>query len=371
MFDRSDLRAAVEAGALTPDAAARFEAFLKTRSDPDRMLDPENLRFLTNFNDVFLTIGLVILISGVGAASGMLLQGLANGALGVVVTIAPVLVVAWLLAEYFAGRRRLLLPSMALSVAICLCTAIVGSALLTPNAENAFERDWEDALASIGYAGLGAAALAALAVHLRFRLAFALGLFAIACAGIAYTALAQMGQGGAVIGGLASFVIGVATLLAAIWFDTRDPSRSSVNSDRAFWLHTAAAPQIMLGVGMLVNHDGFGEMGTSDALVMLAILLVFGLLSLGLNRRSLIVSGLITFIAVIGTLVSQIGADGASAFMLTALLVGGVIVLLGGGWRTARRMLLGVMPKGGVIGRIFPPEPELNRVEFSSVQPPA
>jgi hypothetical protein len=371
MFDRSDLRAAVEAGALTPDAATRFEAFLKTRSDPDRMLDPENLRFLTNFNDVFLTIGLVILISGVGAASGMIFGSQVTSPAGAILIVGPVLAISWLLAEYFAGRRRLLLPSMALSVAICLSAAVIGSALLTPNGDKPFDRDWGDSLASVGYAGLGAAAVAALAVHLRFRLAFALGLFALALAGIAYAALAHMGQGGAVIGGVAALVIGLATLVAAIWFDIRDPGRASVNSDRAFWLHTAAAPQIMLGVGTLVNGNGFGDMGASDALVMLAILLVFGVLSLGLNRRSLIVSGLITFIAVIGTLVSQIGADGASAFMLTALVVGGVIVLLGGGWRTARRMLLGVLPKGGIFGRIFPPEPDLVRPELNPVQPPA
>ncbi len=52
MFDRTDLRAAVEAGAISDEAAKRLEGFLKARNDPERMLDPENLRFLSNFNDV-------------------------------------------------------------------------------------------------------------------------------------------------------------------------------------------------------------------------------------------------------------------------------------------------------------------------------
>ena len=71
MFDRPDIRAAVEAGAISDEGAKRFEAFLKARNDPERMLDPENLRFLTNFNDVFLTIGIVVLMTGLGFLSAI------------------------------------------------------------------------------------------------------------------------------------------------------------------------------------------------------------------------------------------------------------------------------------------------------------
>ena len=71
MFDRTDIRAAVEAGAISDDAAKRLEAFLKARNDPERMLDPENLRFLSNFNDVFLTIGIVVLMTGLGFLSAI------------------------------------------------------------------------------------------------------------------------------------------------------------------------------------------------------------------------------------------------------------------------------------------------------------
>ena len=71
MFDRTDIRAAIEAGAISDEGAKRFEAFLKARNDPERMLDPENLRFLSNFNDVFLTIGIVVLMVGLSALSGV------------------------------------------------------------------------------------------------------------------------------------------------------------------------------------------------------------------------------------------------------------------------------------------------------------
>ena len=35
MFDKSDIRAAVEGGAISADQATRFEAFLKARNDPE------------------------------------------------------------------------------------------------------------------------------------------------------------------------------------------------------------------------------------------------------------------------------------------------------------------------------------------------
>ena len=71
MFDKTDIRAAIEAGAISDEGAKRFEAFLKARNDPDRMLDAENLRFLSNFNDVFLTIGIVVLMTGLGFLSAI------------------------------------------------------------------------------------------------------------------------------------------------------------------------------------------------------------------------------------------------------------------------------------------------------------
>ena len=59
MFDRSDIRAAEEAGILTRDQASRLEAFLIARSDPAVNAaagQPENLCFLNNFNDIISNI---------------------------------------------------------------------------------------------------------------------------------------------------------------------------------------------------------------------------------------------------------------------------------------------------------------------------
>jgi hypothetical protein len=152
-------------------------------------------------------------------------------------------------------------------------------------------------------------------------------------------------------------IVGIATLAAAIAFDMKDPTRSTRNSDHAFWLHLAAAPQIILGVRGLVLGYGFAPASMTDATVMLIVLVAFALLSLALNRRALIVSGLVTFATSLWFLVNELGGGGVNTLMLTAMIIGGAIVLLGGGWRTARRAILKVFPQEGAMGRIFPPEP--------------
>lgn len=375
MFDKTDIRAAVEAGALSDDGAKRLEAFLRARNDPDRMLDPENLRFLSNFNDVFLTIGIVILMVGLGFLSGISVfnvvgprlidptsiaeaTALANTMkLVVILTPIPVLVGAWLLAEYFCGKRRLLLPSMALSGIIVWAAAAIALGLFAPVDQSESYSNPFNLLFSMSYAGFIGGVLAAAAIFWRFRLPFSLFLLAGGIAGLFYTAVAQLAGIGQVGSGFAMLTVGIGTLAAAIAFDMKDPTRSTRASDCAFWLHMAAAPQIILGMRGLLLGSGFAPASMTDATVMLLVLIAFALLSLALNRRALIVSGLVTFATSLWFLVNELGGGGVNTLMLTALIIGGAIVLLGGGWRTARRAILKVFPQQGTLGRIFPPEP--------------
>ncbi|MEQ1783314.1 MAG: hypothetical protein ABMA14_18315 [Hyphomonadaceae bacterium] len=383
MFDKTDIRAAVEAGAISDEGAKRFEAFLKARNDPDRMLDAENLRFLSNFNDVFLTIGIVVLMTGLGFLSAISVtnmlgissmvepnsmveaQAIADKIRwALILTPIPLIVGAWLLAEYFCGKRRLLLPSMALAIVITWASAALAAGLASFMVDPVIEagrvgngmNPWE-IVTGLSYSGFAAAVAAAGLFFWRFRLPFSLFLLAGAIAGLFYTAVAQFAGIGQVGSGAAMLVVGLATLGTAIAFDMRDPTRSTRSSDHAFWLHMAAAPQIILGVRGLLLGSGFAPASTAEATMMLVVLIAFAVLSLALNRRALIVSGLVTFATTLWVLVNEFGGGGVNTLMLTALIIGGAIVLLGGGWRTARRGLLKVFPQEGTLGRIFPPEP--------------
>jgi hypothetical protein len=205
MFDRGDLRAAVSANVIGADQAARLEAFLSARhgEEGQGVTGQENLRFLANFNDIFITIGLVILFFGITALIGSASMSsiLASGSIlsGLIVTL-PVAGLAWLMMEYFCARRRLLLPSMALAVifvmfitagAIVLGASFVGQNAMSDNF------NLEGVLDRGGWFGVfifASAFAASLAIFLRFRLPFSLALAALSAAGAVYVGTSFFGS---------------------------------------------------------------------------------------------------------------------------------------------------------------------------------
>ena len=372
MFDRSDIRAAADAGIITRDQASRLEAFLAARADPVTRAMPEqteNLRFLNNFNDIFITIGIVILAMGLTAITSLffgpnfwsMVTGGNAGAFGAII-LMPVAAVMWLLAEYFGRRRRMLLPTMAAILIFTLYSGLsfgmLSSGLTGANAKTitSLTQAWD----TIGKSGMGTfigCGLAAAIAWRRFRLPFCMFLIAVSAAATAYTFTGFFGDQALVLGGLLSVLIGFATLTAAIWFDQKDPGRITRLSDNAFWLHVAAAPQIILGLRGMIMGAPNATPSTPEAMILLASLIGLGLLSLALNRRALVVSSLFSFWLALGQVVDAVGGGGSTSFIATTLLLGTGIILLGGGWHSARRWVLGWAPKTGIAARIFPPEP--------------
>ncbi|MEO0452249.1 MAG: hypothetical protein AAFZ74_18185, partial [Pseudomonadota bacterium] len=99
--------------------------------------------------------------------------------------------------------------------------------------------------------------------------------------------------------------------------------------------------------------------GADDAaqgITLLIVLLTLGLISLALNRRALIAASLLTFIITLVFVLNRIGLDGFNIFITVTMIIGSGVVLLGAGWKTARRAVLVFFPKGGTWSRVFPPE---------------
>ncbi|MEM1086890.1 MAG: hypothetical protein AAGH90_04110 [Pseudomonadota bacterium] len=373
MFDRAGLRAAVGANVITAAQASRLEAFLISRLDGDErpVAGQENLRFLANFNDIFITLGLIILFIGLttfvsmvatpSVASGHILSG-----------IVAALVIggaAWGMLEYFAGRRRLLLPSMALTLMFCMfvtfgLTALYGSSVIgadfieTIDADDVFQLS-----GNLGIVACLSSFLAAALVFLRFRLPFSLAVMAISLSGAVYTFLSFYGGLGLILGGTAFLLLGILTFLAAVFFDMQDPERIRKPSDHAFWLHLTAAPQIIAGVSTIVTGSNIlmgstsGTDNSAQSLTLLGVLLLIGIVSLAINRRALIAASLITFIFGLSFVLSEVGLDASNIFIMVTIIIGSGVVLLGAGWKTARRAVLVFFPKGGTWNRVFPAEP--------------
>ncbi|MEM8920821.1 MAG: hypothetical protein AAGB25_05600, partial [Pseudomonadota bacterium] len=341
--------------------------------DPGAPSDAESLRFLANLNDIFLSVGILLLTLGVSVAAAFVLAPLGRSPqMSAMIVCLVVGGGAWAMAEYFTGRRKLLLPSMTLALIIYACavsiaaifaftqvgedvadelaSSIAGDDASEPEAFGLF-----GAILSANLWTLIAGVAAMAAFYARFRLPFSMFLIAVSGAFIFYTLIAKLG-GGEAYAGVFILVAGLATLAAGVWFDGKDPERHTLDSDNAFWLHMAAAPQIMIGARMLVGGEPF-EFTTGQAVIMLVVLILIGFASLALNRRALIVSGLLTFAAAIITLFRSAGVDGAGMVAGPLLVIGGSVVLLGGGWRTARRAVLKLIPETPLAQRIFPPEP--------------
>lgn len=330
----------------------------------------EHLRFIRNFHDVFLSLGLIMFGGGlaivaalsVGSIVGDVDEGswrhAAFALMGVSLACAAIM---WGLAEIFARSQRLFLPSI---VILLFFMAFLSGAIFAGFILAHFHGRSEvletriSALPSFSLWYAGFLTLGVVAYYVRTRLPFAL---ATAAAWLANTAIA-----GAFLAApdfvksnfnVLQLVAGLFLFVLGLLFDARDPKRESLDSDNAFWLHFFAAPLIFYGVLDLVSK-GFGDAvgGTAWAIATLGIVIVFAIVSLLINRRALVVAGLVTALIATGMLLAKTGLDGAWVLALTLLLLGGAMVLLGGAWRTTRRLLIGGFPKSGPISRIVPPE---------------
>ncbi len=386
MADRSALESAAAAGIITADQVAPLYNFLATGGVAPAPAGEEDLRFIRNFHDVFLAIGIGLFAIGLAVGIGSFAATGGGDAPQMTLTAGALCLgaalVMWGLGELFARRRRLFLPAIAI---VCALTAftVIGVALLYVGALLGRELniDAGDGMPAEVRTGLLLAAafafIAPAAFYARFRLPFSIGM---AGGGIAFFVIvaALLFNAELTVQYLAAIylVLGLVLFLAGVGFDARDPARVSRYSDNGFWLHFAAAPLILGGafglVGQAFGQDGAAAMGGAGTLIMasatdqgstvlqaaviLLVVVVLGFVSLLINRRVLIVSALLTTGVAIGVILNEFGL-GAGALAASVLVVlGGFVLILGAGWHSVRRALLGWVKPGGGWARIFPPE---------------
>jgi len=321
--------AAIAQGILSNDQAARLRALADDDAAPDP--DDEKFRLIGGFNDVFVTIGVGLLVAALFALSSVLEFRIGFAALG--------MVAAWGLSEVFAQRMRLALPSIALAA------MFAGSA--------AFAAMYLGSLVSteqlVIAAGIGAA-LGAAAHWWRFRVPVD---WAIAALGISFAvAHAILLVLPAFNTSLIFVVLGLAIFAVALRIDASDRERRTRRSDVAFWLHLVAAPMIVHGLIPLIIGSAEG-METVEALAVLAIFLLLGLVAVVIDRRALLVSGLTYAGIAMGYLISQ-GVTQDLGVSLTLLGLAAVVLGLSAGWRSLRRALLPLLPLGSLRHSVPP-----------------
>ncbi len=319
MYTDEDLISAVKAGVLTQETANAFRAHVAQVSG-DTLADEEHFRLITGFNDIFVVIACVLLLVSVNWIGSDIAP-----VFGVLAAAAT----AWGLAEFFVRKRRMALP------AIVLLLAFVG---------NAFSAGFS-LFAGTGTEFVVGSILASAAAGLhwyRFRvpITIAAGTAAVLTFFVALILawLPELKEWVAAI----LFAGGIVVFSLAMHWDAQDTTRQTRKSDVAFWLHLLAAP--------LLVHPVFSQIGVfegktsaNQALIVIILYVVIGIVSLGIDRRALMVSSLIYVLYAFSTLLEQFGVV-SLGFAITALAIGSLLLFLSAFWHPVRALTLRLIP---------------------------
>lgn len=364
MYSNEDINSAVASGALSAEAAAALRAHVSADRDMP-VGDEENFRLVTSFNDIFVTIGVIILLVAVGSIAGTIFGMLNLETLAFGLASAVVAAIAWLLGEVFTRKRRMALPSIVLLTVFTWSVFFAAAALLvTPfdlgggsggNSDPDF--DSNIIVRSLGAAfAIGwmliAGAITVFATYLhwkRFMVPITVAAGAAALVGSVIAALTLADQ--AVNDGNGSYatlplvlLAGIGVFIAAMRWDMSDRERTTRRSDVAFWLHLLAAPMIAHPLfSSLGIVGGEQEVGMGAALGVIAIYILFGLVALAIDRRALLVSALAYVLAALAILFRQFGAVELN-FALTALVIGSALLTLSVFWSPIRGRLVAALP---------------------------
>ena len=369
MYSEDDINSAIEAGALSEDAAASFRAHMSEVRGISRG-DEENFRLLNSFNDIFVAIGIAIMLFAAGAIGqqiGTMLvsvpawdwgadwtdaqydsyQQLVGLRIATQIAIAGGLVAltSWPLAEFFSRKRRMALPS------IILLLAFVGGVFAGSAALGVAMVGTEQSEPFAGYFIAGAGIVAALAAALhwaRFKIPITVAAGAAAlCAtliGVIMSVLEPMDIDHGQVALWLTFVAGLGVFAFAMRWDLQDPERITRRSDVAFWLHLLAAPMIAHPVFSALGVVGGSEIGIGKAIAVLAIYIAFGIVALIVDRRALLVSALVYVLFALAFLFDRFGAVELTV-ALTALVIGSALLTLSAFWAPIRRGVLGIVPE--------------------------
>ncbi len=363
MYSESELASAVEAGALTPEAAAAFRNHVAaSRATP--AVDEEHFRLLSGFNDIFVTIASALILLAIGKLGGNLVEMLVGGGpeprvvgANLIGGGAAVAATSWMLAEYFTARRRLALPSILLLLGFVggAGAAIAGLIVINiPWIETTLHITTEpqrERVAGVIAAVAGTLTAVAAWIHWRrFMVPITVAAGALAVVGVSVGLITSLIPAAKDWVNAILLVGGLGTFIAAMRWDMTDLERRTRRADVAFWLHLAAAPLIAHPVfHMLGVFDG--EIGAPMAALVFALYLFFAFIALAVDRRALLVSSLAYVLWAMYSLFHQSGAVELSA-AFTGLVIGSALLSLSAFWHPMRRAAVGAL---GDLARRLPP----------------
>lgn len=368
MLSRAQLDDAVSRSIIDAEQRDRLIALAdgtldaEASSRPAQSID-ENLRLIGGGNDVFVTIGVVMLSAGLFAA---LMTVIGEQTLTVFAIMAVFL---WAVAEFVTRQHRMRLASTVIGLgflfaiqAILTEWVVTGYGIAMP--ENPLQlAAMRPQLGIAGTVLLGGVALAAALYFWRFRVPIMAGAIALCLTALAFFYVTLFLYDGVTEGRLylpalddlpellrnalyMPLISGLVIFAVGVMFDLRDRERVTVWSDCAFWLHVISAPLLVHPLFIMSTGQDvvFGEIEPGvSAMVMLAVLItVFVYVALAIDRRSLLIPTLAYFgsLGIYYLVNSAANQTGIPPFALILLVVGALIMVFGAGWQRIRGLII-------------------------------
>jgi len=311
MISKSTLQKASDEKIINQDQIEPLYQFIKNEKLIKANTE-EPLKFIRSFGDVFIALGIILLVVSINMTS---LTGLYF-----LIPAAGFIIIA----EWLVRIRRLALPGIVILLSILFFI------------NKAFAFDSGDATTF----GLGIITLSSLLFYLRYKMPFSL--LPLAASLVAITII-QIGMD--VLDNPAIFVaLGLITFCIAMWFDSRDTGRESHLSDSAFWLHLLAAPLIVHGAMLsLITSDNQLIHSFSNDVLMLLFFSVFFLTALFVDRRAMLVSTQLYAIYALTQLLQSDIIDSQNVMIYVLMALGLFVIFFGTYWYKTRRVIFGAL----------------------------
>lgn len=316
----------------------------RDRDDQRMTEDSESPRFVRGFHDILITIGVIIVLVGLGSLTDFIFVGLG----------------AWILAEILVKRQRLALPAVVLTLVFA-----ISSLLFVIGSVDQFKQIATKELQVVFETGLFALLLAPF--YWRFRVPIALSLMITAALVFVFSitllvvaeliGIENLFANAPVVVNIIGLISAIALFAIAMMFDLRDRTREKRWSDVAFWLHLITAPILLSSfVSLLLYKEGvvfwWTETPTqSDAVIVVLCVLAMMVVGLLIDRRAFVTSGLISLIAAAVIIFESSDVSWENTTSIALLVVGVIVLTFGIGWQFLRRQVLKIVPSS-IVDRL-------------------
>jgi hypothetical protein len=321
MYSDEDLQSAVDAGIFSKQSVQQFRKHFASQTNRVAV-DEENFRLVSSFNDIYVVIACTLMLISL-TWFGRSIDDF-TGAL--LLTIG-----SWLLAEYFVLKRHMAFPAIVLLISFL--SGIAASVISFFNTIN------EPILLLAGCV----CAVSAWLHWKRFQVPITIAGGAATFIGCILAITVTKTNTNLDQWFIPMLLLsGISTFCFAMFWDKQDRLRVTRKSDVAFWLHLLSAPLIVHPIfsllGILEGNTGLFEAG-----LVICLYILMAMVAVAIDRRAILVSGLIYVLYAISTVLKTVGID-ASSTSITGIIIGGALLLLSVYWQRSRIVLFKLIP---------------------------